>query len=98
MGAMVTKCEVCGKDFETTKGNKKYCGRECAEIARAQKQREWKQLQKKQGYFRAKEEQVKAEQRKVNAQRIVEIDKKARKLGMSYGKYVAMMRMRGEEV
>lgn len=98
MGAMVTKCEVCGKDFETTKGNKKYCGRECAETAQAQKQREWKFMQKKEGYFRDKTERVKAEQRKVNAQRIVEIDKQARKLGMSYGRYVAMIHMRGEEV
>lgn len=69
----ILKCTVCGNEFVTKNINAKYCGRECTKIA-----------------YRGR---YKYEKRKSDVQSrsksLVEIDKEAEKLGLSYGKYVA---------
>ena len=36
-------CPICGKEFVTTKGQQKYCGEFCANVAKSQRIREWKE-------------------------------------------------------
>ena len=48
------------------------------------------------GYV-SKEEQLRKKKNKENRDKIIEINQKAKELGMSYGKYVAMERMKREK-
>ena len=47
--------------------------------------------------WKSVKERKAAQERKTNAQKIIEINAEAKRLGMSYGKYVAMMQMKREQ-
>ncbi len=43
----VTKvCQICGKEFESTKSQQKFCGEFCAKVSKSQKLRAWKEKMK----------------------------------------------------
>lgn len=73
---------ICGKRFEYMKGTKVTCGIECKE----ERQRQ---------YSRKHNEELKVNKppKKINSN-LDEIEKEARKLGLSYGKYMAKNFMR----
>ncbi len=39
--AKVVKCLICGKDFETSRPNKKYCSFSCKEAGRTLRRMKW---------------------------------------------------------
>lgn len=41
MNAKIIKCEICGKEFNTTNKNVKYCSLECRAIGRSYTKRMW---------------------------------------------------------
>lgn len=82
----VRKCTICGAKYTTTRPNAKYCGEECMEIG----------LKKRQIKNDALKAQRKAMELKLKSDRknaIVNIAVEAKKAGMSYGQYVAKMRL-----
>lgn len=79
-------CLACGKTFVTNKPNQKTCNAECKSIYS-------KSIHSKS----VKKEKVEIKEPKSNYEEIVDIAIEARKHGMSYGKYVAMMHMKGEQ-
>lgn len=75
-------CVICGKRFEYMKGTKVTCSIECKE----ERQRQ---------YSRKRNEELKVNKppKKINSN-LDDIEKEARKLGMSYGKYMALNAMK----
>lgn len=90
------ECEICGKVFLTHLSHKVTCGREC------QHERS-KRLSRENGKLRReailngtlpKPERKKPKQKKVES--IVELSRKAKEAGMSYGQYMAQIYMQKE--
>ena len=76
-------CVICGKEF-AQHGSAITCGKECSLINKKKNRRRSDELYK--------ERQRIMRGRKISSvPGIVEISKKARELGMSYGEYVAYM-------
>lgn len=73
------KCECCGAAFTTTSPRKKYCGDRCRTRMSEQFKRE-----------RPRKPRPKAEKKKEPHAEMIEIDRRAKEAGMTYGKYVAM--------
>ena len=81
-------CVICGKEF-APHGAQITCGKECSQINKKEKRKIRNKL------FREKQKIMKS-RKTSNIPDIVEISKKARELGMSYGQYSAMLMMRKE--
>lgn len=79
-------CLNCGKEYIPTKGNQKYCSAECKKIVMKWQQRQAALLYKE-----------KTKKSRLSREKIDEIAVKARKAGMSYGKYVSLIEMRKEQ-
>ena len=77
-------CLACGKKFVTNKPNQKTCSAECKSIYS-------KSIHNKP----VEKEKVERRKPKSNYEEIVDIAIEARKHGMSYGQYVAMLHMKG---
>lgn len=96
-------CAICGKEFEVNQcGRIVYCGDECrAEAIRIRQRNNYKDTycgsHKSWEYQKetARKEAKAREARRKNQKELTNIAVKARALGMSYGKYVAMMEMNG---
>lgn len=71
------KCELCGTEFLTNYAQKRYCSDACRAEAKRTQSLHYKEQKKK----------------KKKESSFVEINRKAREAGMSYGKYVAMLHM-----
>lgn len=90
----VRNCEVCGTPFVVNRPQRKTCSKECAYI---------KCKKRKTEYDRKKKEESKKIGRKLAQTQILEDDaRRAKELGMSYGKYKEMqfrenMRWRNEK-
>ena len=90
-------CDFCGKEYMAHTPRTKYCCEKCAKKAKVQQQRgrmysgthsAWeRQIQNK---YEIQDERIK---RRKNQQELVNIAVEAKALGMSYGKYVAMLEM-----
>lgn len=78
-------CATCGKEFGTWSNNQRYCCEECKRYSRVKNVEAYKEKQEK------KKLKYEAEQKKKHA--VIDIAVEARKAGMSYGKYVAMMKL-----
>ena len=72
-------CDECGQEFERVNNNQRYCSAECKA-----------NMQKKRMAIYA-EKKIKKKMNKMPA--LIDISAEARKAGMSYGKYVAMMKL-----
>lgn len=72
---MQKKCKYCGKEFNSTKNDRRYCSDEC----RKKSQLEMSKKRRKGAHIK-----------KPNAA-VVDIAVKARAAGMTYGQYVAKM-------
>lgn len=72
---MQKKCKYCGKEFNSTKNDRRYCSDEC----RKKSQLEMSKKRRKGAHIK-----------KPNAA-VVDIAVKAREAGMTYGQYVAKM-------
>ena len=81
-------CVICGKEFEPH-GPKITCGKECSIINKKMKKEKSDKLYR--------ERQMIIRGRKTsNTTGIVDMNNKARELGMSYGQYSAMLMMQKE--
>ena len=81
-------CVICGKEF-APHGAAVTCGKECSLINKKENRKIRNKL------FREKQKIMKG-RKASNTQDIVDMNKKARELGMSYGQYSAMLMMRKE--
>ena len=81
-------CVICGKEF-SLRGPAVTCGKECSLINKKEKRKITNKL------FRERQK-INRGKKTSNTPDIVEISKKARELGMSYGQYSAMLMMRKE--
>lgn len=78
----VVTCKLCGEEFEYEgRGHVQYCGEECR--AKAEKINDARQRENRRNAKKKKR------QKNENDQAIIEIARKARAMGMSYGQYVA---------
>lgn len=81
-------CVICGKEFEPH-GPAITCGKECSIINKKMKQRKrYKLYKERQRIIRGRKTS--------NTTGIVDMNNKARELGMSYGQYSAMLMMQKE--
>lgn len=76
-------CVICGKEF-APRGAQITCGKECSIINKKEKRKITSKM------FRERQK-INRGRKASNIPGIVEISKKARLLGMSYGEYVAYM-------
>lgn len=86
------KCVICGKNYVAKRSNSRCCGNsECAKKHYRMAQIEWNRNNKK-----------KKQTTKNNKTSIIDVERNAKKFGMSYGQYVAMlengMRIEGKTV
>lgn len=88
-------CSECGVEFETPKTNKKCCGPECVykRQLRLEKEKIAEGKKKRKSEKRRADELLKAKTPKEEAW---EIEAEARKRGMNYGMYYAMLQMQKE--
>lgn len=92
-------CGFCRKEFEPSKHFKKYCSVECQKKAayrRATKSRydgvtSFHTIERES----AKENARSRKMRERNHRELIKVSQEARAVGMSYGKYVAMLAMEG---
>ena len=101
------KCVVCGKEFMPIRGNQVVCCEDCRRERDRELQKQWQENNKGNMNKKTAQEMPKKEKRKTekpertepksNHEKIAEIAIEARKQGMSYGQYVALMHMKGEQ-
>ena len=81
---MMKTCVVCGKEFAPRCATQICCSRDCA-------------VQKKLDYNRSMKREAARERKRLRAasskQSLAEIDKTARENGMSYGRYIAWLKL-----
>ena len=75
------KCAVCDKEFGAWNNRQKFCCEAC------------KRKNAKKYYEAYKHVEIKDKAKKNKGTSLEEIDKEARKAGMTYGQYVAMMKL-----
>lgn len=100
---MISKtCPICGKIFWSGSGMQVSCSKSCAAIYREQKHRENKEFKKKyciESYKTVGDEKktyiTKLESVESKNKDLIDMVKEAEKLGMSYGRYSAMMEEKG---
>lgn len=74
------KCVYCNKEFYADRHQTRYCSMKCRRAAQEQRNKE-----------RAEEENhIEKRDNKPHTSNLLEINRKAREAGMSYGQYVAM--------
>ena len=73
-------CVICGKEFEYEKGNKICCSKECSSERVIILQR-WKRKNEKSNKIQPQKKNI--------SKSISELQKEARRRGMSYGMYIA---------
>lgn len=87
-------CVICGKEYQPTSGKQKTCSERCKKIEKARYQAEWYRERKSEGehYDKTKEEKPKKPKEKdsLTADAVA-----AHKLGVSYGKYIALYKRGG---
>ena len=88
-------CVICGKEYQPTSGKQKTCSERCKKIEKARYQAEWYRERKNEGehYDKTKVEKPKKPKKKdsLTADAVA-----AHKLGVSYGKYIALYKRGGE--
>lgn len=75
-------CKICGKTFEGWNKDQKYCSVECKKINDRAVQEKYRKSLKEKEALAAKKRMA-----------INDINEEARKQGMTYGQYVAMMNL-----
>ena len=87
-------CVICGKEYQPTSGKQKTCSERCKKIEKARYQAEWYRERKNEGehYDKTKPEKPKKPKKKdsLTADAVA-----AHKLGVSYGKYIALYKRGG---
>ena len=84
-------CEVCGKPFVKKTGIAKYCSMPCKRKMESQQNREW--LQRFRRQLKEERERMKADYKPYKPNKsIAEVVEEANAAGLSYGKYVALMK------
>ena len=81
----ITACKRCGKEFGSMDRKRKYCSRECYKSQCKDFDLEYKNT----NYKKIKPQSVKRKKNK--QQELIDITVAARKVGMTYGQYVAKM-------
>ena len=81
-------CVICGKEFEPH-GTQITCGKECSIINKKMKKRKSDKLYKER-------QRIIRSRKTSNTTGIVDMNNKARELGMSYGQYSAILMMQKE--
>ena len=83
-------CSECGTVFETTRSNQVCCGPECVKERGRRRSRENGKM------YRVKYKEEKMAKEKTPKEEAWEIEAEARKRGMNYGMYYAMLQMEKE--
>ena len=87
-------CVICGKEYQPTSGKQKTCSERCKKIEKARYQAEWYRERKSEGehYNKTEPEKPKKSKKKysLTADAVA-----AHKLGVSYGKYIALYKRGG---
>lgn len=87
-------CVICGKEYQPTSGKQKTCSERCKKIEKARYQAEWYRERKIEGihYDKTEPEKPKKPKKKdsLTADAVA-----AHKLGVSYGKYIALYKRGG---
>ena len=87
-------CVICGKEYQPTSGKQKTCSERCKKIEKARYQAEWYRERKNEGvhYDKTEPEKPKKPKKKdsLTADAVA-----AHKLGVSYGKYIALYKRGG---
>lgn len=90
--ARIKKCEYCGNEYVYRASNSRYCSVTCRNRCNNERKKETNNAINEEYKARRKEQKQKEEERKKKDK--TSLQKKinaARALGMSYGKYVALM-------
>lgn len=82
---MIKKCLICGAEFESKASQARFCGKDCKNANQRQVYHARKQGLLPPSEFRGKKH------KKAN-QDLVEIARRARAMGLSYGQYIARMK------
>jgi hypothetical protein len=86
---------MCGAIFESTCTNAKHC-ETCRDTRKKELSRQYQAAHREQRRLAAKERYAAIKQKKKNRrtcyESLIETNRKARELGLSYGQYVAMQR------
>lgn len=82
------ECVICGKRFVKKKINHMCCSDECRKISERNTTKRYANEHKSEIAERRKAKKKK-EKNMTNAEKIIEIDRKAKERGLSYGQYVA---------
>ena len=89
MGYKEMSCEICGKVFVPKSGNQLRCP-DCYGIGKSKKQAEWYRNNRPQHYGLAEKPRKRSRQDQLTIDAIA-----ARRLGVSYGKYIAYYKRGG---
>ena len=81
----IAKCCICGKEFEKSVANSKYCSDECRKVGLSNNVKNFHERKMQQEL----EQRKKRKRQKNNRDKITEIAIAARKEGLTYGQYVA---------
>lgn len=94
---MIEKCRYCGISFETDNVRIKYCSSECRAEGKRLKDKEWKlnNPDRHKAAMKRRYERVHPKIKSGRNNALAEDSRRARELGMSYGKYKLMLEMKG---
>lgn len=98
MGKSKVICPICNKEFERATAKKKYCGTECQRLANIKHTREKQKMQHpgKVGRPVKKREKAVKKMRRHESE-LVKVEREAKQAGMTYGKYVGLMRQQEQK-
>ena len=94
----IKKCIICGKVFRTNKTRQRTCSQECSKEHNRNQSREHARDRKYQPKPNNEGKKVIKSRKATNIPSVSEIAAEANKLGMSYGKYVAMQALKAVSV
>ena len=96
MGYDDMTCEICGKVFKPLSGNQKRCGN-CKGIAKKMQQHEWYKINSSNRplHYNTGENEIVAKPFKSTMDQLTNDAVAARKLGVSYGQYIAYYKRGG---
>lgn len=85
------ECTVCKKKFNPQRSNQRYCSKKCSRISDQVMSNYRHEIEKEKHAMKNKENAI------MNHKSIDEMERIARRHGMDYGTYTALLRMNGKQ-